>query len=186
LSSQPPVPLRAERGSRRSEPAEYDDAVLDRLADRLVDRLVVRLGALIPERVDPLVDAVEIARMLGRTRSWVCEHADELGAVRLGSGPRPRLGFSPVRAAAQPEQANEPAPLTLPQQANPRRSRRRRTDRTASGARCSVSAATTATDRGRPATTPRRTLAFSGPRDPSRRTCQLARSPDPNRRPSVP
>lgn len=68
-----------------------------------------------PERVEPLVDAVEIARLLGKTRSWVYEHAGELGAVRLGSGPRPRLGFSPTRVAAHFEQANEPTSSTLPQ-----------------------------------------------------------------------
>jgi hypothetical protein len=133
LASPPPTPLRAASPSR-ADAANYDDAALDRLADLLVDRLAARLGGLVPERVEPLVDAVEIARLFGRTRSWVYEHAGELGAVRLGSGPRPRLGFSPARVAAHFERVSEPTPLTLPEPAQPRRARRRRADRTASGA----------------------------------------------------
>ena len=133
MASQTPTPLRAAPRSR-AVPADYDDAALDRLADLLVDRLAARLGGLMPERAEPLVDAVEIARLFGRTRSWVYEHAGELGAVRLGSGPRPRLGFSPARVAAHFEQASQPTPLMLPQPAKPRRARRRRADRTASGA----------------------------------------------------
>jgi hypothetical protein len=132
LAAAPPTPLHAPRV--RAEPADYDDDALDRLADLLVDRLAARLGGLIPERVEPLVDAVEIARLFGRTRSWVYEHAGELGAVRLGSGPRPRLGFSLGRVAAHFEQASEPTPLAVPRSAPPRRARRRRADRTASGA----------------------------------------------------
>lgn len=79
------------------DPADYDDDALDRLADRIADRLAVRLGVLTPvhPRPESLVDAAEIARLHGKTRSWVYEHAGELRAVRLGSGPRPRLAFSP-------------------------------------------------------------------------------------------
>jgi hypothetical protein len=133
LASPPPTPLRAAPPSR-TDAADYDDAALDRLAELLVDRLAARLGGLMPERVEPLVDAVEIARLFGRTRSWVYEHAGELGAVRLGSGPRPRLGFSPARVAAHFERASEPTPVTMPRPAQPRRARRRRADRTAWGA----------------------------------------------------
>ena len=40
-----------------------------------------------------LVDASEVARRFGVSRGWVYEHAGELGALRLGGGPRPRLRF---------------------------------------------------------------------------------------------
>lgn len=40
-----------------------------------------------------LVDANEVARRLSVDVSFVYEHADELGARRLGSGPRARLRF---------------------------------------------------------------------------------------------
>jgi hypothetical protein len=46
-----------------------------------------------------LVDAAELARRLGIERSWVYSHAIELGAVKLGSGSKPRLRFDPEVAA---------------------------------------------------------------------------------------
>jgi hypothetical protein len=115
--------------------ADYDDDALDRLADRIADRLAVRLARLAPTHAqpEPLVDAAEIARLHGKTRSWVYEHAGELGAVRLGSGPRPRLAFSPARVAAQLETVDKPATTPLPEPAPPRR-RRQRASRTAKGA----------------------------------------------------
>jgi len=117
------------------EPGDYDDDALDRLADLLAERLAVRLTGLPSAQTEALVDAAEIARLHGRTRSWVYEHAGELGAVRLGSGRRPRLGFSPARVAAALEKVDEPAPAQPPQLATPGRARRRRTDRTPSGAK---------------------------------------------------
>jgi hypothetical protein len=46
-----------------------------------------------------LVDAAELARRFGIERSWVYSHAIELGAVKLGDGPKPRLRFDPDIAA---------------------------------------------------------------------------------------
>jgi hypothetical protein len=40
-----------------------------------------------------LLKADELAAVLGVDRSYVYEHADELGAWRLGSGSRARLRF---------------------------------------------------------------------------------------------
>jgi hypothetical protein len=51
------------------------------------------------DRSSPLVDARELATLLGLTRDWVYEHAGELGAIPLGDGPRPRLRFDPAVAA---------------------------------------------------------------------------------------
>lgn len=42
-----------------------------------------------------LVDASVLAGFLGVSRAYVYEHSDELGAVRLGAGPRARLRFNP-------------------------------------------------------------------------------------------
>lgn len=49
-----------------------------------------------------LVSAAEVARELNVGRQWVYEHAEELGARRLGDGPRARLRFDleTVRAAS--------------------------------------------------------------------------------------
>lgn len=115
------------------EPAGYDDDALDRLADLLAERLAVRLSGLAPAEAEPLVDAAEIARRHGKTRSWVYEHAGELGAVRLGAGPRPRLAFSPARVAERLEKVDKPMTASLPKTSQ-RRRRRQRAGRTASGA----------------------------------------------------
>lgn len=121
--------------SREFRPDEngYDDAALDRLADEIAARLLVRLGCVTPANGERLVDAAEIARVYGKTRSWVYEHAGELGATRLGSGPRPRLGFSLRRVAKCLEKVDRPVPRPQPESPTPRR-RRQRAGRTATGA----------------------------------------------------
>ena len=115
------------------DPADYDDDALDRLADLLAERLAVRLSGLTPARAEPLVDAAEIARLHGKTRTWVYEHAGELDAVRLGSGPRPRLAFSPARVAERLEKVERPTTTPLPE-TTPTRRRRQLPGRTAIGA----------------------------------------------------
>src|SRR5580704_19759070 len=47
-----------------------------------------------------LMDAGQLARQLGLTRAWVYQHAAELGAIRVGTGPRARLRFDPNTVAA--------------------------------------------------------------------------------------
>ena len=66
--------------------AVADPASLRRLA-REVAQL---LGGAEPER---LLTAQEVAVRFNVDRSWVYAHANELGVIRLGSGPRPRLRF---------------------------------------------------------------------------------------------
>lgn len=41
-----------------------------------------------------LVDVVAVAEYLAVTPDWVYAHADDLGARRLGNGPKARLRFS--------------------------------------------------------------------------------------------
>lgn len=60
------------------------DAVADRVAERLADR-------------PAYIDAAEVARLLSVSRDTVYELADELGAVKLGGGSRPRLRFERER-----------------------------------------------------------------------------------------
>jgi predicted DNA-binding transcriptional regulator AlpA len=93
--------------------------IADRLSDAIVERVVeaIRAEGIIPQgrASTPWLDAKEVADLLGVDRDWVYEHADELGASRIGSGPRPRLRFPPDilerldghRASSEP--ANEPA-----------------------------------------------------------------------------
>lgn len=69
-----------------------------RLSEETVEALARRISELV--NVDPpeppvrrLITAAEVARWCGVDRSWVYAHADELGAIRLGDGERPRLRF---------------------------------------------------------------------------------------------
>lgn len=73
---------------------KLDAATVEKIARRVVELLEQR-GLQGRE----LVDAAELARRLGIERSWVYSHAIELGAVKLGSGPKPRLRFDPQLAA---------------------------------------------------------------------------------------
>jgi hypothetical protein len=101
----------------------FDDELLDQLADRLADRLVARLELAIKPR-ETLIDAGEVARIVGKTRAWVYDHAGELGAVRLGTGPKPRLGFYPARVHEHLESVASPPPIPPPTPAAPRRAPR--------------------------------------------------------------
>ncbi len=56
------------------------------------------------------IDAQELARLLGVRRNTVYAKAEELGAIRIGSGPRARLRF-PASAAASLRR-DEPARRT--------------------------------------------------------------------------
>ena len=67
------------------------EAVAARVAELLRDE---------PPATERLVDAATLARALGVERGWVYARARQLGAVRLGPGPRARLRFDAQRAAA--------------------------------------------------------------------------------------
>lgn len=75
-----------ESGDRPRLRPEDIEAIARRVAELLGSGAAVQ---------GPLVDAAELARLLGIERSWVYTHAIELGAVRLGGGRRPRLRFDP-------------------------------------------------------------------------------------------
>jgi len=65
------------------------------LAGESIEALAVRLAELVSDRAGTgrLIDAQEVARRYGVSRAFVYEHADEVGAIRVGAGPRPRLRF---------------------------------------------------------------------------------------------
>lgn len=71
-----------------------DPEAVEKIARRVVELLEAR-GLQRRE----LVDASELAKRFGIERSWVYSHAIELGAVKLGSGAKPRLRFDPEVAA---------------------------------------------------------------------------------------
>ena len=85
------------------------EAVVDVLEER---GLVTTSG--MPSRV---LNAAEVAQLLGRDRQWVYDHAGELGAFRYGDGPKARIGFDLLgverwkrhRQVRQPSARNEKA-----------------------------------------------------------------------------
>lgn len=89
---------RPSNGSRDSHVSGESDGVpadvrilAEVLADVLAERgLVVTAHT---EQTPRVLDAAQVADLLGRDRHWVYAHAEELGAFRYGDGPRARLGF---------------------------------------------------------------------------------------------
>jgi hypothetical protein len=105
----------------RSQPFELDPAAFQEIADRLSNAVAARIVEVLneqgfssqPARQTEWLDALEVARRLGVSREWVYEHAEELGATRLGSGRRPRLRF-PERSLGRPPAESAPVPQPAP------------------------------------------------------------------------
>lgn len=74
-----------------STPIHLDDESVTAIAERIVQLLGV--GSIGSESID----ATEVARRLGVSRDYVYRHAEELGAVRIGTGPKGRWRFDPVK-----------------------------------------------------------------------------------------
>jgi hypothetical protein len=66
--------------------------LVEAIAQRVAELLRTELG-LTPRLLTPS----EVADRFAVSRTWVYEHAKELGAIRLGDGPRARLRFDPDR-----------------------------------------------------------------------------------------
>jgi len=93
--------------------------------ERLADLVAARLRA--PASIDTpgeLVTADELARYLGVSRAFVYQHADDLGAQRLGTGPRARLRFSPTVARQVVARKSEPTTTAAPPRRRARADRR--------------------------------------------------------------
>ena len=89
-----------------------EDPIIALLADQIADRLAQRLGPRLADIIEPgrpnvvapadetesrdgLWTARHVAAHYRVDVRFVYQHADELGCVRLGGGPRPRLRFDP-------------------------------------------------------------------------------------------
>jgi hypothetical protein len=78
------------------------EALADALAPLIAERVAEELTDLLADQAGAdasLIDATEVAKRYGVTRYYVYAHAAELGAVRMGDGPRARLRFDPARVA---------------------------------------------------------------------------------------
>lgn len=111
---------------------EVGDVRLD-LTDAQVEALRGQLGVERPAADGGLIDAAEVARRLGYSRDHVYTHADELGAVRVGAGPRPRLRFDPAIVNERLAASASPAGRDAESAAEAARPRRRRSSRRPDG-----------------------------------------------------
>ncbi len=77
-------------------------AVAEAATPAIAFGVVAQVAAMLKDATAPpaqkSVDAATLAARLGVTRGFVYEHADDLGGVRIGDGPRPRLRFDLDRA----------------------------------------------------------------------------------------
>ncbi len=81
--------VRARRGPRALAAAvELSAATIEAIAARVAQLINSQ-----PDQPAVLMDAQQIAGHFGLSRAWVYEHAQELGAIQLGTGTRPRLRF---------------------------------------------------------------------------------------------
>jgi hypothetical protein len=91
--------------SQRHSESAADVAMVERiLTDGDVEAIAEATAARLAEIVSAaggtfaLVDARQLARDLGVSLDYVYAHATELGAMRLGSGPKARIRFDLDRA----------------------------------------------------------------------------------------
>ena len=92
------------------------------LADRIAERLAARLGTRLAEPVAPgtsdeLWTARRVAAHYHVGVSFVYQHANELGCIRLGGGKCPRLRFDPAVVQARWPRVGG----ALPSEGRPRR-----------------------------------------------------------------
>ena len=99
------------------------DQIADRLALRLAPQLIGLAASTNPAAESELWSARRVAAHYGVGVSFVYQHADELGCVRLGGGRCPRLRFDPVTVKARWARVGGALPGERPQR---RRSQPRR------------------------------------------------------------
>ena len=137
--------------------------VADEVVDRVMAELEDRLAADLPRASRQLLTAAQLAQQLGVTRRWIYEHATHLGAIRVGTGAKPRLRFDADVAAQalNPSHANKGP--ELPDRPQRQRSRRRPPRQSASaGDECPTLPDLLPIKRPRP------TATTSGPRSKAR------------------
>ncbi len=127
----PPAPANTmlRRGRARRAAAELTPHAVEQIAQRVAQLLHEHHDTDARPAPAPaqLLDATQLARHLGVTRTWVYEHAQQLGAIRLGTGSKARLRFDLDTATAAIKNLHEPTPgSAAPASKTPRRGRPRR------------------------------------------------------------
>jgi hypothetical protein len=108
----------------RSAPISRIRAAFAELAPGTIEQIAQRVAELLKHHQPHpanLIDANELARRTGLSRAWIYENAELLGAIRIGTGPKPRLRFDPDALGA----ATLAGPTKQPQPDPPAKPRRR-------------------------------------------------------------
>lgn len=99
------------------------DASVEAVADRVLEQLDSGSSRSANGAGD-LIDANEVARRYGVTPDWVYRHKQELGVIRLGTGPKAHLRFDPARIEQQLRPSSDEQKPSPPKRA--RRTQRKR------------------------------------------------------------
>jgi hypothetical protein len=87
----------------RTAQVRLDGEQLEQLAQRVAGLLADRLQPAAPppprRAARELMTAAQVAQWWRLDRSWVYDHADQLGVIKLGTDSRPRLRFDPDHVA---------------------------------------------------------------------------------------
>jgi hypothetical protein len=115
-------------GGMRRAAAELTPHAIEQIAQRVAQLLREHQHTQAAPTTGRLLDATELARHLGVTRTWVYEHASRLGAIRLGAGTKARLRFDlhTATAALAGLHEHDPRPADTTSQSTQRRGRPRR------------------------------------------------------------
>ena len=79
------------------EPVHLHPEAVEAVAARVAELVLAHRPH--DEQPAPHMTVADVARWLVVGPAWVYEHADELGAIRLGDGRRGRLRFDPARVS---------------------------------------------------------------------------------------
>jgi hypothetical protein len=102
--------------------AALADEIAERLALRFGMRLTEQMSSSEPDREPGLWTARRVAAHYGVGVSFVYQHANELGCVRLGGGTCPRLRFDPTVVHAHwPSVGGAPSEGRRPRRSKSRR-----------------------------------------------------------------
>jgi hypothetical protein len=93
------------RGAETNGGLLLSPVIVEAIAQRVAELLRTDLGL-----AQRLLTPGQVAEQFAVSRKWVYDHADELGATRLGQGPRARLRFD-AEAVAQALAGQEPTSL---------------------------------------------------------------------------
>jgi hypothetical protein len=122
LTATPTTPARDLCSPRRRGLGAIVRQVAVDLTPQTIEQIATRVATLIRrqqqnqqqgQKEPGMVTVSQLASYLKLNAAWVYEHADELGAIRIGSGPKARIrfDFQTAKAALKKLQATrEPAP----------------------------------------------------------------------------